>query len=78
MKVNWKASLVWLIGGTFVAASGYISGHSAAMHQHASNDEIDKMVRDENGKINYHQYLKKAFQDYKKVQEDPCGFNRTV
>lgn len=71
-----RALLVWLIGAPLIGACGFISGHSAAMHQHASEEEINKMLLDENQQLSKANYIKKAFLDYKHMMKDPCGLNR--
>ena len=48
------------------------------MHQHASTEEDDKLLRDKNGNIGKKKYIKEAFKDYKRMIDDPYGFNRLV
>lgn len=57
-------------------ALGYLSGHATCMHQHASTEEADKLLRDETGKINALKYIKEAFKDFKRMQDDPLGLKK--
>lgn len=78
MKFNWKAGLTMMAVGLFCEACGYIGGHAAAMHQHASVNEQNKLIRNENGEISYKKYIIEAFKDYKRMRDDPLGLKREL
>lgn len=61
-----------------VVGGAYIAGHSAAMHQHAGIEECDKLLRDENSRIDNKKYIIEAFKDFKRMLDDPLGHNRLV
>lgn len=78
MKFDWMNALIFVGFGLFIGANGYIAGHTAAMHQHASIKEQSKMLRDEDGKINYMKYIIEAFKDCKRALDDPLGLKREL
>ena len=77
-KFNLVRGIGVFISGIICCSSAYIMGHTAAMHQHASLDEQDKMLLDKDGNVNKRAYIKKAFVDYVKMQRDPLGLNREL
>lgn len=78
MIFNWKAGLITFISCMLCGACSYIAGHTAAMHQHASINEQNKLIRNENGEISYKKYIIEAFKDHKRMQDDPLGLNKTL
>lgn len=78
MKINWKNAIFTLANGLFIGGSAYICGHAVAMHQHTSLAEQNKMIRDENGNLNKKKYIFEAFKDYKRMIDDPLGFEREL
>lgn len=70
--------IISLICVALMVGGAYLAGHTAAMHQHASIEEIDKLLKDGNGNISKKKYIKEAFKDYKRMLGDPYGFNRLV
>ena len=64
---------------TLVCMGGmYIAGHTAAMHRHASQNEINKMMLDDNDSLNKVSYIKKAILDFKEMIDDPLGLDREL
>lgn len=43
--------IVSLICNALIVGGAYIAGHTAAMHQHASVEEDDKLLRDGEGSL---------------------------
>lgn len=78
MNFNWKAGLVVMVCCSFGEACSYIAGHTAAMHQHASTNEQNKMLINEKGQIDYKKYIIEAFKDYKRMRDDPLGLKKTL
>lgn len=75
---TWRALAGIAVAGIGCLASGYIGGHSSAMHQHASIGEQNKIMRDESGEINMRRYVIEAFKDFGRMQKDPLGLNKTL
>lgn len=76
MIVNWKVLIGISILGLFTVVCGYIAGHAVAIHQHASRDEVRKLIRNADGKIDWKTYIIKALKDCKRMLDDPSGSNR--
>lgn len=60
------------------SVGAYLAGHTSAMHQHASQEEIDRMMLDKNGRIDKIKYCKEAFKDYKRMMDDPLGLQKEL
>lgn len=70
-KKTLKTMLVIYGAGMFCTACGYLAGHTAAMHQHGSEEEVNELILTNDGKISYIKYIKAAFSDYIKMIRDP-------
>lgn len=78
MNFNVRNAIICMATGLICTVFGVISGHAICAHQHVTADEQNRMLRDTNGRISYRKYIGGIFKDYKRVQEDPLGLNKSL